>query len=129
LEKVNYSEDINMISDNIKESIQISAKQSLGLYEWKEHKPCFDEEWERFLDQRKQSKVQWLQDPNPSNIDDQTSVRREGSRHFRNKKKEFLKAKINELETNSKIKNISALCRCISDFKKGYQPRAKCSKG
>jgi len=33
------------------------------------------------------------------------------SRHFRNKKKAYLKAKIEELETNSKIKNIRDLHR------------------
>jgi hypothetical protein len=33
---------------------------------------------------------------------------------------EYLKAKINELKTNSKNKN---MYRGISDFKKGYQPR------
>jgi len=32
-------------------------------------------------------------------------------------------AKIEELETNSKIKNIRDLYRGINDFKKGYQPR------
>jgi hypothetical protein len=41
----------------------------------------------------------------------------------RNKKKEYLKAKMNELETNNKIKNIRDLYRSISDFKEGYQPR------
>jgi hypothetical protein len=46
----------------------------------------------------------------------------EGSRHFRNKK-ESVKAKIEELRTNSKIKNIMYLYRGISDFKKGDQPR------
>jgi len=51
------------------------------------------------------------------------NVRRETSRHFRKKKKEHLKAKIEELETNSKIKNIRDLYRGITDFKKGYQPR------
>ena len=51
------------------------------------------------------------------------NVRREASRHFRNKNKEHLKAKIEELETNSKIKNIWDLYMGISDFKKGYQPR------
>jgi len=39
------------------------------------------------------------------------------------KKKEYLKAKIGELETNSKIKNIIDLYRGINEFKKGYQPR------
>jgi hypothetical protein len=33
-------------------------------------------------------------------------VRREASRHFRNKKREYLEVKIDELETISKIKNI-----------------------
>jgi hypothetical protein len=39
------------------------------------------------------------------------------------KQKAYLKAKIEELETNSKIKNIRDLHRGISDFKKGYQPK------
>jgi hypothetical protein len=43
--------------------------------------------------------------------------------HFRNKKREYLKGKINELATNSKNKNIRDLCRGINEFKRGYQPR------
>ena len=39
------------------------------------------------------------------------------------KKKEYLKAKMEELETNNKIKNIRDFHRGISDFKIGYQPR------
>jgi hypothetical protein len=37
---------------------------------------------------------------------------------FRNKKKKYLKAKNDELETNSKLKNIRDLHRIISDFEK-----------
>ena len=48
--------------------------------------------------------MQRLQDPNQSNVDNVSSVRREASRPFRSKKKAYLKAKIHELETNSKIK-------------------------
>ena len=48
--------------------------------------------------------MQWLQDPNQCNVDNLNNVRHEVSRHFRNKKKEYLKAKIDELETTSKIK-------------------------
>ena len=54
--------------------------------------------------------------------------RREASRHFRNKKKAYLKAKIEDLETNSKIKNIRDLYTGISDFKKGHQPRTNIVK-
>ena len=38
-------------------------------------------------------------------------------------KKAYLKVKIEELETNSKINNVRDLYRSINDFKKGYQPR------
>ena len=39
-----------------------------------------------------------------------------------------MKAKIEELETNNKIKNIRDLYRGISDFKTGYQPRTNLVK-
>jgi len=67
--------------------------------------------------------MQWIQDPSQSNVDNLNKVRCDASRHFRNKKKAYLKAKIEELETNSKINNISYLYRGVNDFKKGYQPR------
>ena len=44
LENLNVSEDINRAWKNIKENIKTSAKASLGLYELKQHKACFDEE-------------------------------------------------------------------------------------
>ena len=42
--------------------------------------------------------------------------------------KAYLRAKIEELETNSKIQNIRDLYGGISDFKKGYQPRCNIVK-
>jgi len=42
--------------------------------------------------------VQWLQDPNESNVDNLNNARREASRHFRKKEKEYLKAKIEDLK-------------------------------
>jgi hypothetical protein len=41
-----------------------------------------------------------MQDPSEVNEGNLTDVRREASRHFRNKKREYLKDKINELESN-----------------------------
>ena len=67
--------------------------------------------------------MQWLQDPNQNNVYNLNNVRREASRHFRNKKKEYIKQKINELETNGKKSNIRDVYRGISDVKKGYQRR------
>jgi hypothetical protein len=92
----------------------------LGVYEVKQHKPWFAEECLRFLHQRKQAKLRWLQDRNQSLVYNLNNVRREASRHFMKKKKKYLKAKIDELVTNSKMKIIRELYRDISDFKKGY---------
>jgi hypothetical protein len=50
------------------------------------------------------------------------NTRREANGHFRNKKREYLKDKVNELATNSKNKSIRDLYRGINEFKKGYQP-------
>jgi hypothetical protein len=38
-----------------------------------------------FLDQRKQAKMQWLQDQNQSSVDNINNVIREASGYFRNK--------------------------------------------
>ena len=61
--------------------------------------------------------MQWVQDPNQRHVDYLNNVTHEASRHFRNKKKEYLKAKTDELETNSKIQNTRDFCRDNSDFK------------
>jgi hypothetical protein len=58
-----------------------------GYYEMKKHKPWFDEECSKLLYQRKQAKMQWLQDPSEINSDILNNVRREASRYFRNNKK------------------------------------------
>jgi hypothetical protein len=63
--------------ETIRENIKISAKESLGYFELKKHKPWFDEGCSELLDQRKQAKL--------------NNVRRETSRHFRNKKRECMK--------------------------------------
>jgi len=55
------SKDINRVWKvwkNIKEGIKTSAKESLDVYELKQHKSWFDE-YLRFLDQRKEAKMQW----------------------------------------------------------------------
>ena len=122
MENLSDDEDINRAWEDIKENIKTSSKSSLGVHELKQNKPYFDEECLGFLDQRKQATVHWVQDSSQSNLDNLNNERRDASRHYRNKKKEYMKAKIEELETNSKIKNIRFFYGSINDFKKGYEP-------
>jgi hypothetical protein len=64
--------------------------------------------------------LQWLQNPSEVNGDNLSNVRREASRYFRSKKREYMKDKINELAMSSKNKNIRDLYRGINKFKRGY---------
>jgi hypothetical protein len=72
--------------------------------------------------------MQCLQDPNQNNVDNLHDVRNAASIHFRNKKKEFMKAKIDELEANRKITNVRYFYGGINDFQKGIQPRTNTMK-
>jgi hypothetical protein len=66
--------------------------------------------------------------PSVVNEDNLNNVRREASGRFRNKKREYLKDKITEIELNSKNKNIIDLYRGITEFRKGYQPKTNLVK-
>jgi hypothetical protein len=58
------------------------------------------------MESRKHDEMQWLQDPDQRNVGNLNNVRHEASRYFSNKKKDSLKANINDHETNSKNNNI-----------------------
>jgi hypothetical protein len=83
LENLRDSKDINRAWENIKENIKTSAKQTRPLYELKQLQSWFDEECVGYLDQSKQAKMQWLQEPKQNNVDYLNNERREASSHFR----------------------------------------------
>jgi hypothetical protein len=93
LENLDDDWDINRAWHTIRENIKISVKENIGLCESKSHKPWFDEECLKLVHRRKQAKLQWLQVPIVVNEDNLTNVRREARRHFRNKRREYLKDK------------------------------------
>ena len=109
LENLSDNKDINRAWESIKENIKTSAKESLGMCKLEQHKPWFDEKCLGFLHQRKEAKMQWVEDPSRSNVHNSHKVRREASRHFRNIQKEYLKVKFEELVTNNKL-NIFGTC-------------------
>jgi hypothetical protein len=123
LEDLDAEVEINFAWEMIRENIEISAKERLGYYEQKKHKRWFDEGCSELLDEGKQAKLQRLQDPSEIDGDNQNNIKCEVSRHFRNKNREFLKGRINELARNSKNKNIRDLYREINEFKRGLPTR------
>jgi hypothetical protein len=71
--------------------MKASAREKQGYYETKQRKPQFDEEYSELLDQRNQAKLQWLQNPSPTNGDNMNNTRRETNTTIRNKKRVCLK--------------------------------------
>jgi hypothetical protein len=43
LENLDTEVDVTKAWETIRENINISAKENIGYYELKKHKPCFDE--------------------------------------------------------------------------------------
>jgi hypothetical protein len=114
--------DINRALETIRENIKISAKEGLGYYKLKKDKPWFDAGCSKLLYQRKQAKLQWLQDSSQINGVSLNDVRCEASRNFRKKRREYQKDKINELAAHNKNKKTRDLYGGKNEFKKGYQP-------
>jgi hypothetical protein len=98
LESLDESFDINNAWESIRENIKTSAEDNLGYHVLKHNKPQFNYECSKLIDQQKQAKLQWLQNPSQINGDNLQDLRHE----TRNKKREYLKGKINGLETNNK---------------------------
>jgi hypothetical protein len=69
LEDLDTEVESNSAKETIRENIKISAKKSIGYFEFKKHKPWFYKGCSKLL-----------------NGDNLNKVRREASRHFRNKK-------------------------------------------
>jgi hypothetical protein len=69
-----------------------------------------------------------LQEPIEVSEHNLSDVWRAASRHFRNKKREYLKDRINELQSNNENTNIRDMYRGVNEFQKGYQPRTKLVK-
>jgi hypothetical protein len=118
LESLDQSFD-NKAWESIRENIKTSAKENLGYQKLKHIKPWFDDEFSKLTDQRKQSKLQWLQNPNQTNRDNLQNLSHETNRIFRKKKREHLKGRINELEANNKNKKREICTEAYMNLRKG----------
>ncbi|KAJ4435014.1 hypothetical protein ANN_23587 [Periplaneta americana] len=129
-DEVDKELDVNSVWENIRDSIKIAAEQSIGYYETKKKKQWFDEDCCIVVERRKQAKLKFLQDPVEEKRDTVIISMKDGKQVVRLgiKKRDYLKEKLNEVETNSKNKNIRDLYKGIKEFKNGYQPRVNVIK-
>jgi hypothetical protein len=61
--------DISIAWETVRGNMKISAKNSLGYYKLKQHKPWFDERRSKLIDQRLRAKLKWLRDLSQINGD------------------------------------------------------------
>jgi hypothetical protein len=87
VENLDAEADVTRALKALRDNIKISAKESLSYYELKMHDPWFDEGCSELLDQRKQAKLQWLQDQGEINGYNLNNKRCECGRHFREKER------------------------------------------
>ncbi|PSN39681.1 hypothetical protein C0J52_14417 [Blattella germanica] len=88
--------------ETIRDTIKLSASESVGLLK------------------KRQTKMNWMRERNEQNSEQLCSIRRETTRFLKNKKREYLKEKINDLEINAKNRNIRELYQGIRIERKGF---------
>jgi hypothetical protein len=91
LENLEAEVDVNRSWEAIRENIKILTKENIGYYELKKHKLWFNIGCSELLHQRKQAKLQWLQDPSEIKRDNLNNIRCGASRHFEHKKSKYPK--------------------------------------
>jgi hypothetical protein len=82
LEDLDTEVEINCAWKTSAENIKISAKGSRGYSELTKHKPWLEEGCSKLLDQRKQAKLQRLQDPTEINGNNLNNVKKWSQQTF-----------------------------------------------
>jgi hypothetical protein len=112
LEDLDAEVKINMDWKTITENLKISAKESIDYYELRKHKPWFYEGCSKLSDQRKQAKLQWLQEPSEINGDNPNDVRCKPTDISGIKRGNIWKIKLMSLQGT--VRTISAQFRRVS---------------
>jgi hypothetical protein len=73
----NLHDNVEGLGKVLGENIETSARDGLGYYELKQHTLWLDEECSNLLQQRKQAKLQWLQNTRKINEVNLSNVRHE----------------------------------------------------
>jgi len=73
----------------------------------------------RFFVSKKRAKMQWIQAPSQSNVDNLKNVRREVSRHFRDKMKAYIELRLRDLKLTVRYKTIGTCIDASMTLRRG----------
>jgi hypothetical protein len=99
----------DLATDMIRDHINITAKEDLGYYELNKHKPCFDERCSKSLDQRKCTKLLWLQYPSKMEGDNLNNKNCKPANISGTKRRNILKTKLMNLQRTVRTRT-SQIC-------------------
>jgi hypothetical protein len=85
LKNVDYNWSINWPWENIRISKFQLKIAHVVMRTYNQHKPCFDKEFSKVVDERRQNKLKLSRDPSQVKADNLKNIRPEASRHFRKK--------------------------------------------
>ena len=111
--------------DDVKHVVLSTAGDVLGHLDGRGRRnPWFDEDCENICEERKEKRIQWLEDQdNEVKRDEFRSCRRRAKRTIRRKKREELEAKLRRLEGSRREGKAREQYQIIKSFKNEYQPK------
>ncbi|PSN43801.1 hypothetical protein C0J52_15501 [Blattella germanica] len=83
--------NINREWETIRDTIKLSASESVGHLKKRQSRKWFDEECVDMVHKRKLAKMNWMREPNEQNSEQLCSIRRETTRFLKNKQREYSK--------------------------------------
>jgi hypothetical protein len=89
------------------------------MNELKQRKLWFGKECLGLLNQRKQAKMQWVQNLSQKSVDNLNNVRLEANRHFRKKRRHILKLNLRNLKLTVRSKILGTCIRALMTSRRG----------
>ena len=123
LEEMDES-DVNAVDkqwENIRDAIVKSAEATVGFCKRHKNKPWFDEDCVKIAKVRNEARIAWLTKNTDETRNQFINIRQAAHNMFKNKKRQYLKRKIEEINENCQNNNVRDMYKGINNFRKGFQ--------
>jgi len=130
LKEINESDDnaVDKQWENVRDAIVKSAEVTVGFCKRHKNKPWFDEECVKIVKVRNEARIAWLTQNMAETRNKFLNIRQAAHNLFKNKKRQYLKRKIEEIEENCQSGNVRGMYMGINNFRKGFQARTEMVK-
>ncbi|XP_023229979.1 uncharacterized protein LOC111630160 [Centruroides sculpturatus] len=114
---------------DIRSSVIATAAEVLGSSRKRRKNSLFDLDCRNALEERRNASIKMIQNESESNIEDFKEKRRLASKLCKKRKREWINAKLKEIEENRRINEMRKFYTDIKEEKKGFQPKIGFCRG